>query len=117
MGYHRVPTVTEVAEYSIRGGILDVYGFGMAAPARLEWWGDDITSIRGFDLTTQRALERAAEITVLPIRGEEGRSESKSEIEAVEPPPTSCPTARPTLFELLPADTLGDRGVDRARCR
>ncbi|HYE76571.1 MAG TPA: hypothetical protein VEI97_01165, partial [bacterium] len=32
MGYRRVPTVTEVAEFSIRGGILDVYGFGMAAP-------------------------------------------------------------------------------------
>ena len=30
MGYHRVPTVTEVAEFSVRGGILDVYGFGMA---------------------------------------------------------------------------------------
>ena len=41
MGYRRVPTVTEVAEFSVRGGIVDVYGFGMAAPARLEWWGDD----------------------------------------------------------------------------
>ena len=38
MGYARVPTVTEVAQFSVRGGILDVYGFGMATPARLEWW-------------------------------------------------------------------------------
>jgi len=36
MGYRRVATVTEVAEFSVRGGILDLYGFGMAAPARLE---------------------------------------------------------------------------------
>ncbi len=67
MGYRRVPTVTEVAEFSIRGGILDVYGFGMAAPARIEWWGDDVSSIRGFDLTTQRSLQELSEITILPI--------------------------------------------------
>ena len=66
MGYHRVPTVTEVAEFSVRGGIVDVYGFGMATPARLEWWGDEISSMRGFDLTTQRSLEELAEITVAP---------------------------------------------------
>src|SRR5207302_506146 len=42
MGYARVSTVTEVAQFSVRGGILDVYGFGMAVPARVEWWGDDV---------------------------------------------------------------------------
>ena len=35
MGYRRVPTVTEVAEFSVRGGIVDVYGFGMTTPAPL----------------------------------------------------------------------------------
>src|SRR3989454_3321753 len=55
MGYTRVPTVTEVAEFSVRGGILDVYGFGMAAPTRVEWWGDEILSLRTFDLDTQRS--------------------------------------------------------------
>src|SRR3954470_856455 len=67
MGYQRVPTVSEVAEFSVRGGILDLYGFGMATPARLEWWGDEITSLRGFDLTTQRSLQELSDITVLPI--------------------------------------------------
>ncbi|HKP49851.1 MAG TPA: transcription-repair coupling factor [Gemmatimonadales bacterium] len=100
MGYRRVPTVTEVAEYSVRGGILDVYGFGMAAPARLEWWGDDITSLRGFDLTTQRSLEELPEITVLPINTQAVRDEadSRSSAQAV--------SARRTLLELLPSDTL-----------
>ncbi|HSJ76900.1 MAG TPA: CarD family transcriptional regulator, partial [Gemmatimonadales bacterium] len=97
MGYRRVPTVTEVAEYSVRGGILDVYGFGMAAPARLEWWGDDITSLRGFDLTTQRSLEELPEITVLPINTQAIRDEAEA---------GSAPTARRTLLELLPSDTL-----------
>ncbi len=56
-----------MAEFSVRGGILDVYGFGMAVPARLEWWGDDVSSIRGFDLTTQRSLQELDEVTVLPV--------------------------------------------------
>ena len=101
MGYQRVATVTEVAEFSVRGGILDVYGFGMATPARLEWWGDDISSIRGFDLTTQRSLEELTEVTVLPVsttavcarpRTETGERDGQGE--------------RRTLLELLPADTL-----------
>ena len=77
MGYRRVPTVTEVAEFSVRGGILDVYGFGMAAPARIEWWGDDVSSIRGFDLTTQRSLQELSEITVLPITTTRLREEAE----------------------------------------
>ena len=100
MGYRRVPTVTEVAEYSVRGGILDVYGFGMAAPARLEWWGDDITSLRGFDLTTQRSLEELPEITVLPINTQAVRDEADGQSVG------QSVSARRTLLELLPSDTL-----------
>jgi transcription-repair coupling factor (superfamily II helicase) len=100
MGYRRVPTVTEVAEFSIRGGILDLYGFGMAGPARLEWWGDDISSIRGFDLTTQRSLQELTEVTVLPIDTRGVREEL--EVTAAD----SAPATRRTLLELLPSDTL-----------
>ncbi|MGH7510732.1 MAG: transcription-repair coupling factor [Gemmatimonadales bacterium] len=122
MGYRRVPTVTEVAEFSVRGGILDVYGFGMASPARLEWWGDDISSLRGFDLTTQRSLQELREITVLPINTSAVRAESDvtlSEAKGSEPDGASAPSVaelpqgdnrgrstRQTLLELLPADTI-----------
>ena len=100
MGYRRVPTVTEVAEFSVRGGILDVYGFGMAAPARIEWWGDDISSIRGFDLTTQRSLQELSEITVLPITRagmREGRGVGRRRRRAAQAAPrarcsSSCPS-------------------------
>src|SRR5213594_1563458 len=68
MGYTRVPTVTEVAQFSVRGGILDAYGFGMAAPARIEWWGDEIVSLRSFDLDSQRSGEPVDRVTVLPER-------------------------------------------------
>ena len=93
MGYERVATVTEVAEFSVRGGIIDVYGFGMAGPARLEWWGDDLESMRGFDLTSQRSAEPLDEVTVLPIGGSAKRREGG-------------PATRQSLLELLPSDTI-----------
>jgi transcription-repair coupling factor (superfamily II helicase) len=97
MGYRRVPTVTEVAEYSVRGGIVDVYGFGMAAPARLEWWGDRLESIRAFDLTTQRSGEPLEEVTVLPV-GMAGPLSAGSL--------NGSASTRTTLLELLPGDTV-----------
>jgi transcription-repair coupling factor (superfamily II helicase) len=103
MGYGRVPTVTEVAEFSIRGGILDLYGFGMATPARLEWWGDDIISLRGFDLTTQRSLEELRDITVLPVSTEAIREEADRRTDGQVDGRTGI---RRTLLELLPPDTL-----------
>ena len=68
MGFRRVTTVTEVAEFSARGGIVDVYGFGMASATRLEWWDDEVSSLRAFDLTTQRSGAELDEVTVLPIK-------------------------------------------------
>src|SRR5512145_128412 len=113
MGYARVSTVTEVAQYSVRGGILDVYGFGMAAPARVEWWGDDVASIRTFDLDTQRSGDSLQRLTVLPVRTE-GR--------AVEDGAPHAAPLRSNLLELLPSDTIVvvdqesavEREVDRA---
>jgi len=127
MGYRRVPTVTEVAEFSVRGGIVDVYGFGMAAPARAEWWGDEISSLRAFDLTSQRSLEELRQVTVLPITTQavrDGADDSGASGKGAAPsgpadspsgatpfpnaPPSSrAPrAARRTLLELLPAETI-----------
>ncbi len=97
MGYARVPTVTEVAQYSIRGGILDVYGFGMAAPARVEWWGDEVASVRSFDLDSQRSGETLDRITILPVRAES----ENSDVGAQQAPPL-----RRNLLDLLPTDTV-----------
>ncbi|OLC07672.1 MAG: transcription-repair coupling factor [Gemmatimonadetes bacterium 13_1_40CM_70_11] len=94
MGYARVPMVTEVAQFSVRGGILDVYGFGMAAAARVEWWGDEIVSLRTFDLDTQRSGGEIERVTILPVKtegsGERGAGSR----------------TRSSLLELLPTDTL-----------
>ncbi len=96
MGYRRVPTVTEVAEFSVRGGIIDVYGFGMGEAARCEWWGDELNSLWVFDLTSQRSLQQIDEITILPV----------SPPDPAEPEVTGFTAARQTLLELLPSDTL-----------
>src|SRR5438093_6672588 len=122
MGYARVPTVTEVAQYSIRGGILDVYGFGMAAPARVEWWGDEVASVRSFDLDSQRSGETLDRITILPMRAESVRDES---VGSDAPEGAGAPRAAPllrNLLDLLPTGTVlildqesaVDREVERA---
>ena len=115
MGYARVPTVTEVAQFSVRGGILDVYGFGMAAPARLEWWGDDLTSLRTFDLDSQRSGETIEQVTILPVKTEASAGFQVGAQHA-------APPRRESLLDLLPSDALlvleqevaVEREVDRA---
>jgi transcription-repair coupling factor (superfamily II helicase) len=52
IGFERVPMVEDVAQFSIRGGIFDVYSFGMAEPVRAEFWGDEIVDLRHFELAS-----------------------------------------------------------------
>ncbi len=56
-----------VGEYSIRGGILDVFGAESARPLRIEFFGDEIESIRRFDVETQRSVMKISEAQVLPL--------------------------------------------------
>ena len=67
MGFERVPTVEEVGQFALRGGILDVFGFGTPDPARVEFWGDEIESIRRFDVLTQRSVDELEEVRILPV--------------------------------------------------
>ena len=69
IGLERVSMVEDVAQFSIRGGILDVYGFGMADPVRAEFWGDEIVDLRQFDMSTQRSTREVEHALVLPVDG------------------------------------------------
>ncbi|GJG88225.1 transcription-repair-coupling factor [Gemmatimonadetes bacterium T265] len=69
VGFERVPLVDDVGQYSVRGGIFDVYGFGMAEPVRLEFWGDEVAELRHFDLYSQRSTRAAEVAVVLPVDG------------------------------------------------
>ena len=72
-GYHRVPLVQDPGDLALRGGILDVFPAGHARPVRLEFFGDEVESIRAFDATSQRSLDALEEVLVLPMQ-EYGRS-------------------------------------------
>src|SRR5688500_16507561 len=66
-GYERADTVVEVGQWSVRGGIVDVFVPSHASPVRLEFFGDDVESIRHFDPSTQRSTDTLDELLVLPL--------------------------------------------------
>ena len=70
IGFERVPMVEDVAQFSLRGGIFDVYSFGMTDPVRMEFWGDDVTDLRHFDLSSQRSTRAVDFAVALPVDGQ-----------------------------------------------
>ena len=64
MGYEREYQVSTPGQFAVRGGILDIYPMSAEHPYRLEFWGDEIDSIRGFDVESQRSLEEGIEDTL-----------------------------------------------------
>lgn len=63
--FKRVDFVTEPGEFSLRGGILDVFSFSNDAPYRIEFFGNEIDSIRVFDVETQLSLEQVKKISIV----------------------------------------------------
>ena len=66
-GYTRAGTVMEAGEYSIRGGIIDIFPAGEAEPVRLDLFGDTIESIRRFDPATQRSGAKVKQLTLRAV--------------------------------------------------
>ena len=66
MGYRRVVQVEEPGQFCVRGGILDIYGLTQETPCRVEFWGDEVDSVRCFDAESQRSTERLAEVRIYP---------------------------------------------------
>jgi transcription-repair coupling factor (superfamily II helicase) len=66
-GFERVPTVREVGEFAVRGGILDVYVPGAEEPVRLDFFGDTLESIRSFDPASQRTTGQAKSLDLNPM--------------------------------------------------
>ena len=106
VGYERVQMVEDVAQFSVRGGILDIYGFGMTDPVRAEFWGDEIAELRHFDLNSQRSTRAAEVALVLPA--ETAPSERDEEEGTVD---------RVSIGTLFPPDTVLvlPEGTDIAR--
>ncbi|UCC65955.1 MAG: transcription-repair coupling factor, partial [Deltaproteobacteria bacterium] len=67
LGYSRVEMVEERGEMSLRGGVMDIYPLDQELPVRIEFFGDQVESIRNFDLETQRSLGQIREAVVTPL--------------------------------------------------
>ncbi len=65
-GYRAVAQVIEHGEYALRGSLFDLYPMGSSLPYRIDFFGDEIDSLRSFDPETQRTLEVISEINLLP---------------------------------------------------
>jgi transcription-repair coupling factor (superfamily II helicase) len=91
MGFEQVPLVEEVGQFAVRGGILDLFSFGSPDPLRLEFWGDEIVSLRTFQILDQLSVRTMDQAHVLPVdfrRGKDGATVNRS------------------LLELLPVDAI-----------
>lgn len=64
--FKRVDFITEPGEFSVRGGILDVFSFSNENPFRIEFFGNEVDSIRTFDVETQLSIEKQKKITIIP---------------------------------------------------
>ena len=77
-GYQHVTQVVAAGEYSVRGGLIDLFPMGTQLPYRIELFDDEVETIRSFDVDTQRTLYPVPEIRLLPARefpaGDAGRS-------------------------------------------
>ena len=66
MGYERSAQVDAMGQFSIRGGIIDIFPLTEETPVRIELWDDEVDSIRSFDLESQRSIEQLERITLYP---------------------------------------------------
>jgi transcription-repair coupling factor (superfamily II helicase) len=110
MGFESAGSVQELGEFAVRGGIVDVFPFGVDRPFRIELWDEAIASIRSFDLLSQRSVERHEEAAILPV------SLNPELFDAVD-----AEWERRCLLELLPDGAIvievGDSGSGRRRER
>ena len=99
-GFERVPMVEMAGCYAVRGGLIDLFSLGAASPARVEFWGDEIESIRLFDILDQRSTETTDQTDILPVRV--GGSTAAGR-------PTRC-----SVLDRLPRDAVLARTSDRS---
>ena len=103
MGFERVPTVEAVGQFALRGGIVDVFGFGAPEPARIEFFGDTVESVRFFDILTQLSVRSVDGLQLLPVdlrsapAADAGRKLSLRQSESGE---------RRSLLDYLPPDAV-----------
>lgn len=66
LGYEKNYQVEAPGQFSIRGGIIDIFDLTEENPYRIELWGEDVESIRSFDILSQRSIEKLESVTIYP---------------------------------------------------
>ena len=66
IGYEKTYQVEQPGQFSIRGGIVDIFELTEENPYRIELWGDDVESIRSFDVLSQRSIEELSSVSIFP---------------------------------------------------
>ncbi|HEX4884187.1 MAG TPA: CarD family transcriptional regulator, partial [Casimicrobiaceae bacterium] len=106
-GYSNVTQVVSPGEFSVRGGLIDLFPMGSALPYRLDLFGDEIETIRTFDVDTQRTLYPVPEIRMLPARefplDEKGRTRFRGRFrEVFEGDPSKSPLYKDVSNGIVP---------------
>jgi transcription-repair coupling factor (superfamily II helicase) len=68
MGYQRQPVTSEKGEYAIRGGIVDIFPVSSPDPYRIEFWGDEIESLRIYDPIGQKSVRSVTDLSITPAQ-------------------------------------------------
>jgi transcription-repair coupling factor (superfamily II helicase) len=68
LGYERVDRASRPGEFAMRGGIIDAFPSTRRSPVRVEWWGDEIESVRAVSLATQRVVRELEAVTIFAAR-------------------------------------------------
>ena len=104
-GYVRAETVMEPGEYAVRGGIIDVYPPGRTEPLRLDFFGDELDTMRSFDAASQRTIDKLKSFTIKPV----------SEVLLLDEAVARFRTEYRTLFGAVGADDPLYAGVSSGR--
>ena len=87
-GFEQVDFVVEPGQFAFRGGIIDIFSFSNDYPYRIEFFGDEVESIRSFDPTNQRSIENHNKINIIPNVQDRSILEKRSDILTFLPPNT-----------------------------
>lgn len=108
--FKRVDFVSEPGEFSVRGGIIDVFSFSNDIPYRIEFFGDEVDSIRTFDIETQLSKEKVSKIAIIPnVENKVLQEKRENFLDYI---------SEKTVIVLQNADSLGsklDRLYDKAK--
>jgi transcription-repair coupling factor (superfamily II helicase) len=108
-GYERADTVVEVGQWSVRGGIVDIFVPSHTRPVRLEFFGDDVESIRLFDPSTQRSTDPLDELLVLPLGAPADDAAGVAHVLDFAPPDAPAILDAPALLDETSEEAPGRR--------